>query len=262
MCFIVFAYAAHPRYRLVLAANRDEFYDRPTAPAAYWDDAPRVLAGRDLQGGGTWMGITKSGRFAALTNVRDPNAHNPQAPSRGVLVKNFLTGEEAPLAYAGRLALSTERFNGFNLVIGTPREVYYHTNQDDAAVKLSPGVYGISNGKLDTPWPKVERGKAELSGLLQDDRIKPEALLNLLADDKAAPDETLPNTGVGQEWERVLSPIFIETPAYGTRASTVLLVEHSGHVTFIERTIPNPSSGEDPETRRYTFDLEPEVAAR
>lgn len=262
MCFIVFAYAAHPRYRLVVAANRDEFYDRPTATAAYWDDAPHVLAGRDLKGGGTWMGITKSGRFAALTNVRDPQAHNPEAPSRGVLVKNFLTGEEAPLAYAGRLALSTERFNGFNLLIGTPREVYYHTNQDDAAVHLTPGVYGISNGKLDTPWPKVERGKAGLRTLLQNERIAPDALLDLLADDTLAADDALPDTGVGPEWERVLSPIFIETPAYGTRASTVVLVEHTGHVTFVERTIPAPTSGEAPTTRRYDFDLEPEVAAR
>lgn len=251
MCFIVFAYEHHPAYRLILAANRDEFYDRPTNPAAFWDDDPELLAGRDLKAGGTWMGVTRSGRYAALTNYRDPSELNAQGPSRGVLVKNYLSSLESPLGYMGRFALSNERFSGFNLLAGDVNELYYYSNREKDIRKIAPGLYGLSNHLLDTPWPKVERGKALLREVLQQKEISPESLLALLRNADVAPDHALPETGVGKEWERVLSPIFIETAAYGTRSSTVLLIDKAGHVTFVERI----HAPEQAETHRFDFDI-------
>lgn len=256
MCFIVFAYRSHPRYHLVLASNRDEFYERPTAPADFWEEAPDVLAGRDLKGGGTWFGVTRQGRFAALTNVREPGKHRPDAPTRGALVADFLTGTASPSAYLHAVRDSAHRYNGFNLIVGDTRHLCYFGNRDGDVRTLSPGLYGLSNRTLDTPWPKIERGKAALADVLESDVIAPEALFSFLDDRTQAPDENLPDTGVGLEWERLLSPIFIQSPSYGTRASTLLLMTAEGHVTFVERTFEKNATVKPTETRHFTLSIE------
>ena len=251
MCLILFAYRQHERYRVILAANRDEFYGRPTASAAFWGDAPDLLAGRDLKSGGTWLGVTRAGRFAAITNYREPDVRLEGAPSRGELVAGFLQSDDAPQAYLDRLAPSADRYNGFNLIVGDAEETGYFSNREGAVRMLGPGVYGLSNHLLDTPWPKVEQGKALLEEHLSRDEIDAEALLVALNNPTQAPDAALPDTGVGLAWERALSPLFIQSPDYGTRASTVLLIRHDGEVTFAERTF---QAGEPGETKRYAFE--------
>jgi uncharacterized protein with NRDE domain len=250
MCLILFAWKMDEDFPLVLAANRDEFYERPSAPADFWDDAPDLLAGRDLRDGGTWLGITRGGRVAALTNYRDPASLKIGAPSRGMLVSDYLRGREKPGAYLGRIASEADRFNGFSLLVGDPDELFCFSNRG-ALEPLQPGIHGLSNRLLDTPWPKVVQGKKVLKALLQRGKEVPsEALFALLADRARPPDDRLPETGVGLEWERVLSPLFIESEVYGTRSSTVLLIDRNGGVTFIERVFNGTA---DPRTARFTF---------
>ena len=256
MCFIVLAYEQHPRYRLLLATNRDEFYARPTAPAAYWTDAPHVLAGRDLQGGGTWLGVTRAGRLAALTNYREPGVTLPDAPTRGALVADYLAGAQDPQTYLEDVRQRAERYHGFNLLVGDAEGLYYFGNRTSGIRALEPGLYGLSNHLLDTPWPKITKGKAALAAALDADTIDPETLFRFLVDAQNAPDEELPDTGVGLTWERALSSIFIESPTYGTRVSTLVLVDYEGHTTFIERTYASNANGEPPVTRRFDFEIE------
>jgi uncharacterized protein with NRDE domain len=223
-------------YRLVLGANRDEFYDRPTAAMGYWADAAQVLAGRDLRGGGTWLGITATGRFGAVTNYRDPASFKAEAPSRGHLVSAFLQGRETPQAYLDSLGPRAGVYNGFNLLLGDRQDLFYFSNRAGGPQALVPGVYGISNHLLNSPWPKVEKGKAGLDALLHGNGpIDPEALFDLLAGRSIPPDGQLPDTGVGLEWERILSPLFIQGPGYGTRSSTVLTWEKNGRINVQER---------------------------
>lgn len=237
MCLILFAYEVHPAYRLILAANRDEFYERPTAAAGFWPDAPEVLAGRDLLHGGTWLGVTRGGRFAAVTNYRDPAARLDGARSRGRLVADFLDGRESAAAYTRRLAARADDYNGFNLLAGDARELYYFSNRGGPSARLAPGVYGLSNALLDTPWPKVLRGKRALAELTEaGDALAPETVVEILLDRVRAADRELPDTGVGVEVERVLSPLFIVSPGYGTRCSTVVLAQRDGNLTFVERS--------------------------
>jgi uncharacterized protein with NRDE domain len=237
MCLILLAYRAHPGYELVVAANRDEFYDRPTAPLGFWDDAPEVLAGRDLKAGGTWLGITRAGRFAALTNYRDPSRALPDAPSRGQLVGACLQGAESARTSLERLAAQAGAYNGFNLLLGDGEGLFYASNQTGGYRALAPGLYGLSNHLLDTHWPKLRRGLAKLREVLdQQSDPDPDDLLSLLTDRTIAPDVELPHTGVPLEWERWLSPIFIEAPGYGTRSSTVLLVNDGGRARMVEMT--------------------------
>jgi uncharacterized protein with NRDE domain len=251
MCLILFAWKVHENFPLILTANRDEFYVRPTAPAAFWEDTAGLLAGRDLQKGGTWLGITREGRLAALTNYRDPATLKDGAPSRGKLVSDFLRGQRTPEAYFHRLSPRAARYNGFSLLVGNPDELNYFSNRG-AQIRMLPGIHGMSNHLLDTPWPKVERGKQALGELLGREKApSPEALLDLLADRSRPPDDRLPVTGVGLEWERVLSPVFIESPVYGTRSSTVLIIDRKGRVTFVERVF---NSNADPwMTSRFDF---------
>lgn len=235
MCLILFAWKMHENFPLVLAANRDEFYERPSAPAAFWEDAPEILAGRDLREGGTWLGITRAGRFAALTNYRDPASLKIGAPSRGRLVSDYLRGREIPETYLNRIKHDADRFNGFSLLVGDPAGLFYFSNRGTLQ-RLKPGIYGLSNRLLDTSWPKVERGKTALLALLKEKKgLSPETLFALLTDRTSPPDDRLPDTGVGLTWERILSPLFIESPVYGTRSSTVLLIDRRGSVTFAER---------------------------
>ncbi|URT70459.1 NRDE family protein [Cytobacillus firmus] len=225
MCLILFAYKAHPKYKLIVAANRDEFYERPTAPAHFWEDHPHILAGRDLRKMGTWMGITKNGRFAALTNYRDPNEVTEGKRSRGDLVGDFLIGSASPADFMNRASEHRSSYPGYNLLAGNLEELFYYSNVEDRVELLQPGIYGVSNHVLDTEWPKVKKGKEGLSALLDNaEGSLTEELFTLLRNADPAPDELLPKTGVSLEWERMLSPLFIKSDGYGTRSSTVLLM--------------------------------------
>ncbi|WP_263818728.1 NRDE family protein [Salinibacter sp.] len=259
MCLILFAKDVHPEYPLLFAGNRDEFYDRPTAPAAFWDDAPHVLGGRDLKAGGTWLGITRTGHWATVTNVRDERPHRDDAPSRGRLVADYLREEPAPEAYLDGLETEADQYNGFNVLVGTPEKTFYYSNRDGSPRPIRAGIHGMSNAQLDDPWPKVERGTSGVDALCEDKALSVDALFDILDDRQPAPDGQLPQTGVGRETERMLSPPFIDgDEAYGTRASTVFLVHRSGRVTFAERSF---DGGTATETRAFSFNLTSPVAS-
>ncbi|MEW6673182.1 MAG: NRDE family protein [Thermodesulfobacteriota bacterium] len=244
MCLILLSIGMHADNPLIVAANRDEFYDRPASPLAFWYEAPQVLAGRDLRGGGTWMGIAPGGRIGALTNYRDPSSLKENAPSRGVLVANFLKGVESPRKYLERIRTSARRYNPFNLLAGDQSGLYYYSNRSDEIRCLDSGLYGLSNHLLDTPWPKVRKGKDALEAMLKrQKRVLPADLFDILMDRSLPPDHLLPDTGVGLEWERLLSPVFITGRTYGTRSATALIVNRSGRSTIAERTFAPPGEG-------------------
>jgi uncharacterized protein with NRDE domain len=236
MCLILFAWKAHPRYALVLAANRDEFHDRPAAAADFWARRPDLLAGRDLQAGGTWLGVTRSGRFAAVTNFREPLA--PEAPlerSRGDLVTDFLAGAQAPQVHARALLESAASYRGFNLLVGTRNSLAYVSNRHERVVDIAAGSHGLSNHLLDTEWPKVHSGRARLDCLLQQDRIDAEELLGMLTERSTVPGDMPQDAGDGAIRRHLMNHYFIVSPAYGTRSSTVLLMESGGRIEFVER---------------------------
>jgi uncharacterized protein with NRDE domain len=236
MCVIFLAINQHPQYKFIVAANRDEFYERPTEPADFWSENENVLAGKDLVHGGTWLGVTKTGRFAAVTNFRDPNQPKGKF-SRGNLVKDFLFGEDSPNSYLQQIQTNKDNYTGFNLLVGNfsgDVNIQHYSNISDEIIALDSDIYGLSNHLLNTNWHKVKSGKAKLQNSL--DEISANNLFEILADKTPANDEDLPNTGVGIERERILSPIFIETPIYGTRSSSVLLIENNSVVTFIEKS--------------------------
>lgn len=234
MCLLLLAYRAHPDYPLVVAANRDEFHQRKTE-AAHWWEAPAIFAGRDLEAGGTWFGIDAAARFAAVTNYRDPPSNAAGAPSRGRLPVLALTAE-SPQAMVEEHERTGSRYNGYNLLFGSVDRVDYLTNRGLDRAPLEPGIHGLSNHVLDTPWPKVARGTELLRACLDSSEGgSAEMLLELLYDRHAPADAQLPDTGIGMEGERLLSPMFIVSPRYGTRCSTVLLVHYSGSITVAER---------------------------
>ena len=236
MCLILFAHRVHPDYPLVLAANRDELYERPTLPAAPWPEAPGVVAGRDVRAGGTWLGVRRGGRWAAVTNHRGPLPPDPAARSRGGLVSEFLLGDVPAAGYVRAVEARAQEYNGFNLLVGDADDVFWISNRGGAARRVEPGVHGLSNALLDTPWPKVRRGRAALARLLQAGSPRPEPLLEMLLDRTLAADHELPRTGVGPEHERLLSPAFILSPDYGTRSSSALLLAREGGGLFVERS--------------------------
>ena len=236
MCLILFAHRTHPDYPLVIAANRDEYYVRPSAKAAFWQDHPHILAGRDLEGMGTWLGVTRKGRFAALTNFRDPSERKSDAPTRGELVSGFLKSDMEARSYLNELAPLASQYNGFNLLAGDTDKVYFFSSREGVVRQVPPGVHGLSNHLLDTPWPKVVLGKQRLQAAL-DDEPNAEALLEMLHDREPAKPGELPDTGIGADMERVLSPALIVSPQYGTRASTVVLFGSDGAISFNERTV-------------------------
>lgn len=259
MCLILFAHRAVPGHALVLAANRDEFFARPTEPASHWTDAPHVLAGRDREKGGTWMGVTIDGRWAAVTNYRDGTRPETGSRSRGELVARYLLEGSSAASYAVTAASAGAEYHGFNLLVGDAKEVHYVSNRGAPPQVLEPGIYGLSNHLLDTSWPKVERGKRGMQALLSghpDDPAQP--LLALLADRQPAPDEDLPETGVSRGWEKQLSAPFICAPGYGTRASSVLLIQHSGEATFRERSFG--AGAELLGDRRFRFTVSPALS--
>lgn len=236
MCLVLFAWNAHPVYELVLAANRDEFHARPSAPADFRDDAPSILAGRDLQAGGTWMGVSRSGRFAAITNYREPvSPQVPLAQSRGFLVRDFLLAENKPASAAGDLAASGDRYRGFNLLLGWPGELFYVSNREAGSSLVEAGVHGLSNHLLDTDWPKVHAGRERLHALLCEERIEREALFALLTDREAIGGALPGEFGVRLTPENLARHLFIQSPVYGTRCASVLLITRGGRVVFEER---------------------------
>ncbi|WP_454254186.1 NRDE family protein [Pseudomonas sp. Marseille-Q8238] len=236
MCLIVFAWRPGHAQPLVLAANRDEFHARATQPLGEWADNPGLYAGRDLQAGGTWLGITVEGRFAALTNIRDPR-QPPGERSRGELPVGFLHSQQSPEQYLREVAGQADTYGGFNLLVGNRDALWFLNAQEGQPRALPSGLHGVSNAGLDTPWPKLQRAKAALAATL--DEPRPQHLLELLADPTRAADADLPDTGIGLSGERLLSSIFIHSEGYGTRASSVLLVAADGSQRFIERSFDN-----------------------
>lgn len=235
MCLVNFQFQTHPTYPLIVVANRDEFYERPTEPAHFWEDHPTILAGRDLLQMGTWLGVSKAGRFAALTNFRDPQL-KPGHLSRGDIVRDFLIGQQEPLDFIEELKKSRDSYGGYNIVFGDSRQLFHYNNILDEMNEVSPGTHSLSNHTLNTPWPKVEKGKQRLTECLLLEEVQVEPLFELLKDENVAQDSELPDTGVGIELERSLSPLFIQMPNYGTRSSTVLLMDENQKITFAERT--------------------------
>ncbi|MBC2713798.1 MAG: NRDE family protein [Desulfobacteraceae bacterium] len=255
MCLIAIATQNHPLYPLIIAANRDEFYHRPTAPLSFWEDQPNILAGRDLQQNGTWLGITKTGRIAAITNFREPAAMDPHAPSRGLLVSNFLASDHHPEDYLQAIKNSGKTYNGFNLVVGDMHQLWWYSNKKNDIVKIKPGIHVISNHLMDTPWPKTQKIKSGIQDICnRNNAIDPEDIFQVLADKNRPPDDKLPDTGVGLEWERILSSVFVFSDIYGTRSSAVILAEPSGQMTFAERTFkPQKNAPTIEETREFNI---------
>ena len=238
MCLIYIAWRRHPRHRLVVAANRDEYHARSALPAHWWKDAPGVLAGRDLEAGGTWLGVGAGGRFAAITNYRDPGAERlPGAPSRGALVSAFIAGDESAEAYLGRILREGHRYHGFSLIAMDEDTLAVASNRSRGVVRLDPGIYGLSNHLLDTPWPKVTDGKTELERLLAGPEVRVPDLFALLGPDDLrhheAPVADIESDRGRMQWR---SSRFIIGADYGTRASAVILLDAGGAGVFVERS--------------------------
>jgi len=261
MCLAVIAWHVHPDYPLVLAANRDEFYTRATRPASWWGQSVSLLAGRDEEAGGTWLGVTRSGRLALLTNVRAPSERNPHAPSRGAIAVGALQSAQPAGEWLREQAPRMGAYNGFNLLVaepaagrGGPRLVYYTNRRDHESRTLEPGIYGLSNAFLDTPWPKVVRAVSGFACALAG-RVDSDSLLALMADRRPVHDSELPSTGVPPEWERALAPVQIRANGYGTRSTTVVTVRRDGVVNFLERSF-EPEAPELYRDRHFEFTVD------
>jgi uncharacterized protein with NRDE domain len=233
MCLVLVVWRVHPLYPCLVAANRDEFHARPTARAEWWPDHPQILAGRDLEAGGTWLGVTRTGRFAALTNYRDPEQRRAGVPSRGALVASLLESGASVAEGLTYLGAVGGDYNGFNLIFSDGERLGIYESVRGAGRELGPGIYGLSNHLLDTPWPKVQNAKTRLQAALLG-LTDTAPLLDLLRDDRPASDAQLPRTGVSLEWERLLSSAFVRAPDYGTRCSTIIRIERQGRAYFDE----------------------------
>ena len=254
MCILFIAVNQHQAYPLIIAANRDEFYARPTAKSCFWDEYPHMLAGKDVQAGGSWMGINRQGQIGALTNIRDPRHINQLAPTRGKLVSDYLTQSMSAQQYLQKLKQQGGQYNGFNLLFGQWHDLQVYNNHDRQTQDLTTGVYGLSNASLNSPWPKTASGMERLANYCADSHsLEPEHLFTLLRDDTQARDEDLPQTGVPLEWERKLSSIFIQSPDYGTRSSTLILIDQKQRATWQERTFDH--TGQCIVQQNYNFDI-------
>lgn len=252
MCLNLFAYKSHPKYDLVIAANRDEFYERPTLEAHFWDDYPAVLAGRDMLHSGTWLGVNKNGRFAFITNYRDFSLIKPDGPSRGALVSNYLNSEQTPKAYLENIN-TPKSYSGFNLVVGDLDTVFYLSNVKGGSEPINSGLHGVSNAFMDTPWHKVELGKNCLQNVIMQDEFAVDELFDMLGNREQAPKDKLPQTGLPIEMEKAVSSMFIKSPNYGTVCSTVVLIDKKGNVHFEER-VTNPLK--DSKVSQFNFQIE------
>lgn len=253
MCLIVLAFQSHPRYPLIVVANRDEYYERPAAAADFWADTPGILAGRDLEAGGTWFGVNKHGRWSAVTNFRGGGQKGEL--SRGELPTNFLAERErGPVDYLGRVLAQGARYNGFSLLVGDAEQLAYGNNLGCEVEQLNAGIYTLSNDRLDTPWPKSELARRMLVQAIDASELRSEDLLRVLASRDCFPDGHLPDTGVGIEMERTLSPPFIVAETYGTRCTTVLMIDNTGELTFAEQSFLHGKPLGD--LRQYRFAIE------
>lgn len=249
MCLLVFAWKIDPAYPLIFAGNRDERHDRAATAVHLWPGTEAVLAGRDLEAGGTWLGVTLSGRFAVVTNYRE-GLNPPKAPrSRGALTADFLQGGMTPAAYLDVLRPRAQEYGGFSLLVGDGESLHYHSNRGGTSGPVAPGVHGLSNHLLDTPWPKVQSAKARLAALLEQKAYHADPLFRLLADRSPAVDAALPDTGIGLELERRVSSAFVLNPVYGTRCSSALRLGSDGSLHFAERRFT--PAGESIETRHF-----------
>ncbi|MEQ9561252.1 MAG: NRDE family protein [Woeseiaceae bacterium] len=251
MCLVVFAWRVHPEYRLVLAANRDEYHARPSRDAHWWPDRKHILAGRDLQAGGTWLAVSRSGRFATVTNYRELQRPARRMRSRGELVSDFVDGTGSPGEFAS--AIDGQAYAGFSLLIADNDQLVYSSNRGESPVVLQPGVYGLSNATLDTPWPKLVRSRDRLRELIDDDSVNEASLLRLLADRQPAPVERIDHTELPFQLAQAVSAPFIQTPEYGTRCSTSLLWSSAGNVDFCEQNFD--SHGKATGTVRHRFNV-------
>ncbi|MEO8136155.1 MAG: NRDE family protein [Betaproteobacteria bacterium] len=249
MCIALIAHQVHATYPLVIAANRDEFHARPTTPAGWWPE--QILAGKDLVAGGTWFGVHRNGRIALLMNFRDGLARDPAARSRGELVVTALSSTRPARRLLTDVLSSGDAYQGYSLIAGQPGDLYCASNRNWMVSRMRQGVFGLSNQFLDTSWPKVDRAKDRLRTAMEDAVVAPEGLFELLRDTTQAADHELPDTGIGLERERFLSSPFIIGENYGTRSSTVLLLDRTGGVLFIERTFDR--NGEAVSDARYDF---------
>lgn len=256
MCLITFAYRVHPQYRLLLIANRDEFYRRPSLPAGFWRDHPAILGGRDLEGGGSWLALSKTGRFATVTNFRE-GIKEPAQKSRGILVKGFIEANDTPEEWVARHKPEFGEFNGFNLLLGAPESLYYTSNRSDLSVELTPGIYSLSNHLLDSPWPKAEYAKAQLRTAIETEKLDAKSLVETLARRRPFADHQLPSTGIPLEMERTLSAPFIQSQDYGTRCTTVIAWQKTKNrrqqVLFYEQNFN--ATGNAAGTREFKLDV-------
>lgn len=252
MCLILTAINEHPLYKLIIAANRDEFYARPTEAAHFWNEHAEMLAGKDLKEGGTWMGITQNGKLAAVTNFRTGLKESKNILSRGLLVKNFLLENENAEDYLSGIKANSNSYNGFNLLVGNQDDLFYYSNKGEEIKKLKQGIHGLSNSFIDVPWPKVEKAKNIFSDLLKEKQIDTNKIFELLHDTKKASFKNLPSTGIPKTLEKVLSSIFIKAARYGTRSSTILLINNDNEVTFIEK---NFNDGKKETIQKFHFTI-------
>ncbi|MEQ8237472.1 MAG: NRDE family protein [Syntrophomonadaceae bacterium] len=256
MCLILMALDCHPKYKLIITGNRDEFYNRPTLPAHFWTEEPKILAGLDIVKQGTWTGITTEGRFAAVTVYREPKSYPSNMPSRGLLATQFLKSSETSVEFMRHLVSRGNLYKGFSLLAGDVDTIYYLSNRENIVRKLDKGLHGLSNNLLDVPWPKVTRGLQALSNCLAQEEVYVDDIWKIMANQEIPPDKELPDTGIGIELERLLGPAFITSSKYGTRATTVLMVDRNKRVRFWERSFENPHSGQHTDAY-YEFTIAP-----
>ncbi len=235
MCLIVFGYKIEKKFDLVFASNRDEYYNRPTKSARIWNNHFGIIGGKDLEKGGTWLGLNMAGKFASVTNYREPGHSVTGAKSRGEIVKNFLISSQNPRNFIEKLSKTAQNYNGFNLIAGNRNELYHYSNREGVIYELEPGIYGLSNGLLNEPWPKVAEAKSKFLSLLDNNDLSDKNLFGLLASEKTYPENKLPDTGLPEEKEKAVSSIFVNTADYGTRSSGLIFMNHD-RIRYAERT--------------------------
>lgn len=252
MCLIAFSYDAHPHYPLIVVANRDEFYDRPTAAAHFWEDVPTILAGRDLRQNGSWIGVSKNGRFAAITNYRDPSRPETGQLSRGEIVQHFLISTQSADDFISTLRQKKDLYGGFNVLLYDGKQMQHYNNIFDERNTVEKGIHSLSNATLNTPWPKVTCAKDALAAANKQNQLAVNDIIALLANKEIARDEVLPDTGVGIHLERALSASFVKMPNYGTRCSTAIIYDTNGQIKFLERTY---EEGKEPVDRYFEIEV-------